>query len=62
MSDFENEYMEMVEDCMHRESKLSQWEGDFIDSIRDQLGDEKTLTTKQIEKLESIWEKVTSRG
>jgi len=32
MSDFENEYMEMVEDCMNRESKLSRWEGDFIDS------------------------------
>lgn len=53
------EHMTMVEDCENRESKLSDWERGFIESVGSQLRAGKSLTAKQIEKLEAIWERVT---
>lgn len=49
----------MIEDCMNRESKLSEWEAKFIDSIDSQLRGENSLTQKQLETLEQIWERIT---
>ena len=49
----------MIEDCMNRESKLSDWEAGFIDSLDSQLRGENSLTQKQQEKLEQIWERIT---
>lgn len=54
-----DEYLQMVEDCTNRESKLSEWEVGFIDSITHRIEDGKILTAKQIEKLDAIWERVT---
>ena len=47
---------QMIKDCEARESKLGDWERGFIDSIsrRD------TLTPRQSETLETIWDRVTS--
>lgn len=53
------EHEQMVVDCENRESKLSDWERTFIDSIGKQLGDGKSLTEKQADRLEQIWERVT---
>lgn len=62
MKEHDNEHMEMIEDCMARESMLSDWESNFIDDISHRIGEHKPLTPKQAEKLESIWEKVTANG
>lgn len=47
----------MVTDCMARESKLSDWERIFLDSISAQ---DDGLTPRQEDKLNEIWERVTS--
>lgn len=62
MSTWVDEYMTLVEDCEKRESRLTEWEQGFIDSIRKQLEREKPLSTKQTETLDRIWEKATERG
>jgi hypothetical protein len=51
--------MQLVNDCMARESKLTNWERDFIDSIEKQLAANRGLTEKQYDRLSAIWEKVT---
>jgi hypothetical protein len=50
----------MLEDCEKRESKLSEWETGFIDSLSVQIGRGRVPTPKQIEKLDAIWERVTA--
>lgn len=49
----------MISDCIARESKLSEWEQDFLQSLDEQLGRGRALTEKQDETLTSIWERVT---
>jgi len=51
---------QMLADIEARESKLSDWERQFVDSIGAMLGGGGSLTPKQDETLCSIWEKVTS--
>lgn len=51
-----DEERQMIADCEARESKLSDWERGFIDSI----GRSDTLTERQAAKLEAIWDRVTS--
>ena len=53
------EHLIMVEDCEKRESKLSDWERGFIDSIKNQLQAGHALTARQAETLDAIWERVT---
>ena len=55
-----DEYACMLNDCEKRESKLSDWEIGFIDSISMQIAAGRIPTAKQIEKLEAIWERVTA--
>lgn len=55
----ENEHVQMILDCENRESKLSDWERGFIDSIGRQLAAGRRLTDKQSETLDRIWERVT---
>ena len=57
-----DETMQLIEDCENRESRLRYWDRTFLDSIRRQLEDGRTLTTKQIDALSEIWERATSRG
>ena len=59
MSKQDDDIPTMIEDCMNRESKLSDWEAKFIDNIDSQLRGDNSLTSKQQEKLEQIWEKIT---
>lgn len=54
-----SEHLTMIEDCENRESKLSNWEREFIASIRAQLEAGRSLTARQAETLDNIWEKVT---
>lgn len=62
MSDWRDEYRQLIEDCQKRDHMLSAWDADFLDSIDSQLDDNKTLSIKQINKLGEIWEKATSKG
>ena len=57
-----DEQITLVEDCEARESRMTEWEAGFIDSIKKRLEDEQSLSVKQAEELDQIWERVTSRG
>lgn len=58
MSD-RDEQLTMIKDCIARESKLTDWERQFIDSIDHRTSNGKSLTDSQTERLEEIWEKIT---
>jgi len=58
MSDYD-EQVQMVDDCEKRDSKLTDWERGFLDSIFLQLADGRRLTEKQAERLDEIWQRVT---
>lgn len=53
------EHRQMVTDCENRESKLTDWERTFIDSIGNQLDASRPLSEKQAETLDRIWERIT---
>ena len=54
-----DEAEQMVEDCEARESKLTEWEIDFIDSIGTRLRHGNSLTEAQETTLTKIWNRVT---
>lgn len=54
-----DEHAQMVEDCEKRESKLTDWERSFIDSLSKQMADGRRLSEKQAARLDDIWERVT---
>lgn len=56
------EYLTLVEDCVNRQERLTDWETNFIDSISRRLSNNQDLSPKQIEVLDRIWEKVTKHG
>ena len=56
------EQLQMIEDCELRESRLSDWESNFIDSIGRQLADGLALTLNQSNTLDEIWERATAKG
>jgi hypothetical protein len=56
------EWQEMIVDCEDRESLLSEWETNFIESIDEQLAERGSLSSKQVEILEKIWNKITEAG
>jgi hypothetical protein len=49
------DHQQMVKDCEDRESKLTDWERGFIDSIGRQLAQGRALSEKHAERLEAIW-------
>jgi hypothetical protein len=53
------EHATMIIDCEKRESKLTEWEREFIDSVSRQI-ENRSLSAKQAETLERIWDRVTS--
>lgn len=53
------EIQQMLDDCEAREFRLTEWEIGFIDSISDQFAKKGSLSEKQDERLESIWNRVT---
>lgn len=54
-----DEHQQMVQDCENRESKLTDWERSFVDSIGRQMADGRALSEKQAENLDRIWERIT---
>lgn len=57
-----DEALQMVANCEARESRLTEWEAGFVDSIRHQLERGRSPTERQDETLTRIWEKATERG
>ncbi|MCK4706226.1 MAG: hypothetical protein KAT90_12145 [Gammaproteobacteria bacterium] len=55
----EEEVLIMISDCKKRDEKMSSWECDFIESIEDRATSGIQLTENQLEKLNTIWEKIT---
>ena len=53
---------QLIADCENRESRLSDWERQFIDSVSQQRGNGRHLSERQAETLETIWNKATERG
>lgn len=62
MSETTDEYLEMINDCEDRESRLNEWECGFIESIRERIENNWPLSAKQIEKLVAIWDNATEKG
>lgn len=56
------EQMTLIEDCEARESRLSEWERTFIDSVKNVLASGGSLSKKQDERLNEIWDAATARG
>lgn len=56
------EHIDMIEDCEARESQLTEWEVDFVASLRERLEAGYNLTMRQEEVFEQIWERVTTKG
>ena len=59
---WQEEYIQMIDDCEDRESKLSEWDINFLESIRNRVEEGISPTGRQIRVLENIWEKSTKDG
>ena len=62
MTTWADEYITQLDDCEKRQDRLTDWEVNFIDSLRRQLEAGRRLTANQVEKLDDIWERATARG
>lgn len=62
MKPWVDELMTLVEDCEIRESRMTEWEADFVESIRSRLEKERPLTERQQDTLERLWDRVTAHG
>ena len=62
MADWTSEYVRLLDDCEKREERLTDWERGFVDSLRQQIAQGRRPTAKQIERLDSVWERATERG
>lgn len=55
-------YLQQCTDCERRESRLTEWERGFVDSIRAQIEQGRRPTQKQVEVLDRVWEHATAKG
>lgn len=62
MSTWADEYLTLLSDCEQRESRLTDWERHFVDSLRRQIEQDRRPNTKQIDTLDGIWERATAHG
>ena len=62
MADWRDEYRTQIEDCRKRDKMITAWEADFLDSIEQRLDERRELSAKQVETLDNIWNKATSKG
>lgn len=62
MTTWADEYLTLLEDCERREERLTDWERGFVDSLRRQIEGGRRPSPKQIDTLDSLWERATKRG
>lgn len=48
---------QMIQDCINRQEKMSEWEQGFVQSLEEKGSIH--LTAMQLAKLEQIWERIT---
>lgn len=53
---------QLIQDCINRESRLTDWERGFIDSVQKRRDDGRILTVKELDKLDEVWLRVTAKG
>jgi hypothetical protein len=58
----QTEAQTLIDDCIARESRLTEWEREFVSSIQSQIAEGKTLTRKQVARLAETWDRVTSEA
>lgn len=58
----DNEIIRMIDDCENRESRLIDWERDFISAMADWSDKGRSFTPKQADLIEMIWENATANG
>lgn len=58
MSDHD-EHVQMIKDCEERESKLTDWERSFIDSLTKRVEAGRALSKPQADRLNEIWDRIT---
>ncbi len=59
MTTWADDYVTLLDDCEKRESNLTDWEREFVDSLRRQIDDGRRPTQKQADTLDRLWERVT---
>jgi len=57
-----DEYLQMIEDCENRSWRLNDWSEEFLSSIKKRCKSMTRLTDRQVDKLNEIWDEVTSNG
>ena len=62
MTTWDSEYLQLIDDCEQRESRLSDWERGFIDSMREQIGSGRVPSSMQLDTLDAAWERATAKG
>jgi len=62
MTDWTSVYVTLLEDCIRRSERLNDWELGFVDSLERQIASGRRPTQKQIETLDTIWERATAKG
>lgn len=60
MPSWTDEYAQMLKDCVRRQSKLTEWDRGFLDSLVHEIEDHGTPTPRQCEVLDKIWDRVTA--
>lgn len=56
------DFLLLIDDCEKRESRLSDWERTFLDSLRGQIERGSFPSKKQSDILDEIWNKATLKG
>lgn len=60
MKTWVDEYATMLNDCEKRSEWLTEWDRGFVKSLQRQIAAGRQPSAKQVEKLDSIWERVTA--
>ena len=60
MKNWVDEYVTMMGDCEKRSEWLTEWDRGFVKSLQRQIAAGRQPSAKQVEKLDSIWERVTA--
>lgn len=56
------EHRQLVIDCEKRAKRLSDWEREFIATVKEQLKYGRGLSPKQAATLDETWERATAKG
>lgn len=58
----EDELQQMVKDCRARQRRMTEWECELIASLEQRVAAGVAMTRRQIEQLNLVWDRVTTKG